>query len=182
MVLLGVAAVIGGVLVAPFLYPYWQARQQQGLVRPLREVTKYSATWLDYLTSTGRLHAATPLRAVYFMPPPHDVLFPGLTATALALVAVATGLAWRDRRARMLAAIGIAGVRAVARARDRALSLGLRPRAAPAGDPRAVTLRHPRAGRDRGPRRASGSRGCSSGSTGGGAGRGSSRRCSSWPP
>jgi hypothetical protein len=107
--ILGVAGIVAALLLAPFLYPYWLAREEQGLVRPIGEVARFSATWLDYLSSTGRLHSATPLRAIYLAPPPHDVLFPGVVATLLALVAVVTGEAWRHRRARMLAAIGLAG-------------------------------------------------------------------------
>jgi hypothetical protein len=99
-----------GLLLAPFLYPYWLARQEQGLVRGIDEVSRFSATWLDYLSSTSRLHSATPLRAFYLALPAHDVLFPGAAATLLAVVAIATRTAWRDPRARMLSLIGVAGV------------------------------------------------------------------------
>ena len=110
IVRLAVAGALGGVLVAPFLYPDHRARTDQGLIRPLEEVTRFSATWLDYLSSTGRLHSATPLRAAYLALPAHDVLFPGVTVSLLAFVAFGTGTAWRDRRARMLLAMAAAGV------------------------------------------------------------------------
>jgi len=110
IVLLAGAAAMAAAIVTPFLYPYWLAREEQGLVRPLAEVTRFSATWLDYLSSTSRLHTVTPLRAAYLALPAHDVLFPGIVATLLAALAVATGVAWRNPRARMLAALGLAGV------------------------------------------------------------------------
>jgi hypothetical protein len=110
LVLLAIGGAGAGLMLAPFLYPYWLARQDQGLVRGLDEVTRFSATWLDYLSSTSRLHSATPLRAFYVALPAHDVLFPGVVAAALAAVAVATGRAWRDPRARMLSAVGVSGL------------------------------------------------------------------------
>jgi hypothetical protein len=109
IVILAIGGLGAGLLLAPFLYPYWLARQEQGLVREIEEVTRFSATWLDYLSSTSRIHSATPLRAFYLALPAHDVLFPGAAATLLAAVAVATGLAWRDPRARMLSFMGVAG-------------------------------------------------------------------------
>ena len=110
IMMLCVAGACAGVVMVPFLYPYWQARQEQGLVRSLGEVTHFSSTWLDYLSSTGRLHSATVLRRFYLAQPPHDVLFPGVTVLALTLVALVSGLAWRDSRARMLLAVGITGI------------------------------------------------------------------------
>jgi hypothetical protein len=105
-----VGAACAGLVMVPFLYPYWLARQRQGLVRSIGEVTHFSATWLDYLSSTGRLHSATVLRRFYLAPPPHDVLFPGVTILALVLVAVVTRVAWQDPRARMLVAVALAGI------------------------------------------------------------------------
>src|SRR3954468_14231197 len=96
IVRLAVAGALAGLLMVPFLYPYYRARTEQGLIRSLEEVTRFSATWLDYLSSTGRLHSATPLRTAYLALPAHDVLFPGVTVSLLALVAFATGSAWRD--------------------------------------------------------------------------------------
>jgi hypothetical protein len=41
------AAVVAAAVLAPFLIPYWEARQQQGLTRSIGEVTAYSATGVE---------------------------------------------------------------------------------------------------------------------------------------
>lgn len=107
---LAVAAIVASMILAPFLWPYWQARQLQGLTRSLDEVLVYSAGWADYLTPASRLHMATPLGWFYRSGAGQDALFPGAVATLLAAYACVTGLAWRDRRARMWLAIGVAGL------------------------------------------------------------------------
>lgn len=108
--LLAAAAMIA-VLLAPLLWPYYLVSRDQGLSRPISEVGIYSAGWRDYLVTGGRLHYAWWSHVFYGT---RTALFPGITAVALALVAVAFG-AWRDSRARMVLAIGVMGV---------ALSLG----------------------------------------------------------
>ena len=50
------AGAIAGVLLAPFLYPYWLAHTQQGLSRTFDDVVMYSATWRDWLATGGTLH------------------------------------------------------------------------------------------------------------------------------
>jgi hypothetical protein len=107
---LAVAAVLAALVVGPFLIPYWLVRRDQGLVRPLQEISDYSATWVEYVTTAGRLHMLTPLKWGYLEGRGSDTLFPGIVATLLAVVACATGVAWKDRRARMCLAIAIAGV------------------------------------------------------------------------
>jgi hypothetical protein len=76
------------------------------LIRTIDDVRLYSAGWLDYLVTAGRLHF-TLWSHTFFAN--RTALFPGITATALALGAVASGVAWRDRRARMALAFGVAG-------------------------------------------------------------------------
>ena len=66
----------------------------------------YSASWQDYLATAGRLHYN--LWAYRFVN--RTALFPGFVAVTLALITIANGAAWRDRRARMLAAFGVLGV------------------------------------------------------------------------
>jgi hypothetical protein len=101
------ASLVVAALCLPFLIPYALVRAEQGVVRSMEEVALYSAVPADYLTTGGRLHywlwSARFFRAT-------DALFPGVTASLLGLTAVGLGIAWRDRRARMLLAAGVIGV------------------------------------------------------------------------
>jgi len=105
----GLASVV---VLAPFLWPYYVVSREQGLNRSIDEVALYSATWADYLATGGRLHYAWWSQAWFEGRTP---LFPGVVATLLAAAALFTADLRRDRRVRMFAAIGVAGV---------ALSLG----------------------------------------------------------
>jgi len=101
--LLLLAAVTAGVLLLPFMLPYRFVREEYQLVRSLREVTVFSAVPTDYLATGARIH--WPWAGGYFR---GDGLFPGVVALLAAGTALITGLAFRDRRARMWLAIGIA--------------------------------------------------------------------------
>jgi hypothetical protein len=104
--MLGLAAVVTGVMVAPFLYPYYLTQREQGLTRSLDEVALYSSSWRDYLSTAGRLHyAAWSHRFLEGS----TALFPGAVALALAFVALAVKPGLRDSRIRMAAAVGAAG-------------------------------------------------------------------------
>jgi len=105
--LAAVAAGIAAVLVAPFLYPYYVARQEQGLTRTLDEVARYSSTWRDYLSTAGRLHYGW---WSHRFAEGSTALFPGVVATALAAAGLFAAPGWRDARIRMAAAIGVAGL------------------------------------------------------------------------
>jgi hypothetical protein len=87
----------------PFLVPYLIVNRTQGLERPLEEVARYSAQLTDYLATGGRLHYA--LWSHQFFQ--RDALFPGIVGFGLAVVAIITGVADRDRRARMALVFGI---------------------------------------------------------------------------
>jgi hypothetical protein len=102
-----VAGLVGLALVAPALWPYYRVNQQQGLVRRLDEVARYSASFSDYLATAGRLHYAWWSHRLF---EGRTALFPGVVATLLATIAIVSGTAWRDRRARIALAFGIAGV------------------------------------------------------------------------
>lgn len=104
---LGLAGVAATLAVAPFLWPYYQVRSEQGLVRSLEEVTRYSARWQDYLATGARVHYDWWSHAFVNG---NAALFPGVIGVALAAVAVGSGLAWREPRARMAAAFGFVGV------------------------------------------------------------------------
>ncbi len=105
--LVGAAAIGCGLVLLPFLLPYYYAKTTQGLVRPFDEVAMYSAQWRDYLATGGRLHYALWSHAFFANATP---LFPGLTALGLALHAVAAGETWRDPRWRGVIAIGAVGM------------------------------------------------------------------------
>lgn len=104
VVLAGLVAVV---LLTPFLLPYVQAQRTQGLTRSLEETSRYAASWQDYLSAVGKVHYRTwsaPLWRGEGVP-----LFPGAVAALLALVACASGDAWRHRVARMWLAVAIVG-------------------------------------------------------------------------
>jgi hypothetical protein len=103
---LALAAGLSVLLLLPLLIPYARARAEQGLTRPVEEVALYSAKPRDYVTTVSRVHFGLWSRRFYEA---NDALFPGVIAVALAGVAMATGRAWRDARARMLLAIGLLG-------------------------------------------------------------------------
>lgn len=103
---LALAAAIAIIALVPFLLPYYRVRTTQGLVRTVDDVRLYSAGWADYLVTAANVHYRT-WSHLFFEG--RTSLFPGVTAVALSLVAIASGRAWRDRRARMALAFGLAG-------------------------------------------------------------------------
>jgi len=87
----------------PFLLPYLRVSREHGFTRPLAEVSLYSARLTDYLATGGRLHFNWWSHRFFV----RDALFPGVLASGLVLIAVAGGVAWNDRRARMAVAFGL---------------------------------------------------------------------------
>ncbi len=104
---LGVAAVGFGALVAPFLWPYYLAQQEQGLTRSLDEVARYSSTWRDYVATAGRIHFAA--WSHRFLDGA-TALFPGVVAILLAAVSCAGWRCVKDPRSRMCLAFGLTGL------------------------------------------------------------------------
>jgi hypothetical protein len=104
--LLAITGAVAALLLLPFVLPYYRAQTEQGMLRSIDEVRHYSASWIDYLATAGRLHVD--LWSHRYLRD-HTALFPGLTALALGLLALGTGIAWRDRRARMALAFGAMG-------------------------------------------------------------------------
>jgi hypothetical protein len=102
-----VAGIAAGLVLAPFLYPYWQAHTQQGLSRTFDEVVMYSATWRDWLSTGGTLHYRLWSHRWFGAT---SALFPGVAVALLASRALVSGVAWRDPRARMALAIGLLGL------------------------------------------------------------------------
>jgi hypothetical protein len=103
---LGVATALAAIALVPFLLPYYHANQDLGLTRSLSDAGMYGATWRDYLSTPSRL--MFPLWSYRFFM--GTALFPGAVGLALAAVALARGDAFRDPRARMCLAVGLAGV------------------------------------------------------------------------
>jgi uncharacterized membrane protein SirB2 len=101
--LLLLSASVAAVLLMPFLLPYVRVSRQQGFTRPLAEVALYSARLADYLSTGGRLHYS--LWSYRFFD--REALFPGVIASAFVIAAIVSGVAWRDRRARMAVAFGL---------------------------------------------------------------------------
>jgi len=101
--LLVFAALLSVVVLTPFLLPYLRVSRGQGFTRPLAEVALYSATWTDYLATGGRIHFDVWSHRFF----DREGLFAGIVGAGLTLVALGTGVAWRDRRARMAVAFGL---------------------------------------------------------------------------
>ena len=103
---LAVAAVVCVIVLAPFLYPYYEVGRGGTLTHTVTEISHYSATWRDYLATGGRLHFGW-----WSQPFMTDTaLFPGVVALVLAAMAIGSGELARDRRARMAATIAIVGL------------------------------------------------------------------------
>lgn len=101
------AAAIAVVICAPFLFQYYRVQHDQGLTRSVEEVRLYSGVWQNFVATGARLHFETWNAPWYHAA--NSAAFPGVVPWLLAIVAIATGLAWRDRRARMWLAIGLVG-------------------------------------------------------------------------
>ncbi|MCC7031375.1 MAG: hypothetical protein IT179_00915 [Acidobacteria bacterium] len=104
---LALAGVLAVAALAPFLWPYYLVSRDQGLVRSLDEVRLYSAGWLDYMATAGRLHYDWWSHHIF---EGRTALFPGVVGLLLAGVAIADAPVRRDPRARMALAIGLTGL------------------------------------------------------------------------
>jgi PA14 domain-containing protein len=100
------AAGLAGVILLPFLLPYWHLYEEQGLSRSLAEVRMYSASWTDYLMTPGRLHYAWWSHRFGR----GTALFPGFVGLGLTGLAIWLGGAMKNQRARMCLAAGLCGV------------------------------------------------------------------------
>ena len=70
-----VAGLISIVVLAPFLWPYYQVNREYGLARSADVVTQYNAGWRDYLVTGGRMHYAWWSHRLY---EGRTALFPGI--------------------------------------------------------------------------------------------------------
>jgi hypothetical protein len=101
-----VAGLVSMVVLAPFLWPYFQVNREYGLARSADVVTQYNAGWRDYLATGGRIHYAWWSHRLF---EGRTALFPGFVAVTLAVGGVFSGRSLRDPRVRMVLAIGILG-------------------------------------------------------------------------
>jgi hypothetical protein len=100
---LGAAALLATAALLPVLLPYWRL-WNEGFARSVDEAVRYSALPRDYLTTPSRIlglagHAGG-----------DTSLFPGILSSLLALFAMASGVAFADRRARMCLVAGVTGI------------------------------------------------------------------------
>ena len=102
-VLLLLSAAVAALALTPFLLPYLRVSREQGFTRSVAEVSEFSAHLTDYLATAGRLHFSLWSHRFF----KSDALFPGIIATGLTITTIGTGVAWRDRRARMAVAFGV---------------------------------------------------------------------------
>jgi hypothetical protein len=104
--LLALSGAAASLALLPFMWPYIEARREQEMFgRTLPEIAKFSARLTDYLATGGTIHNLT-WSGQFFR---SDGLFPGFVGLALTLAAVFSGVAFRDGRARMALAFGVAG-------------------------------------------------------------------------
>ena len=101
------AGALAIVAVGPFLWPYYVVSRDQGMTRTVDEVRLYSAGWLDYLTTGGRLHYAAWSSPFFDGRTP---LFPGVLGFVLAGAGLAHREVRQNPRVRMMVAIAIVGV------------------------------------------------------------------------
>ncbi|MCM3878592.1 MAG: hypothetical protein ND807_00650 [Vicinamibacterales bacterium] len=103
----GAAALLSAVVLSPFLLPYLQARgEQEMFVRTLDQIGRFSASWVNYLATGGTFHIRT-WSAPFWVRGGGDGLFPGVVGLAMTIVAMATGVAFADKRARMALVFGV---------------------------------------------------------------------------
>jgi hypothetical protein len=105
--MVALAAGLAALALLPFILPYWRAYHDQGMTRSLVDALWFSASPGDYLETPGRLHWTW---WSYRWWTSGNALFPGVLGLTLTAVAIVTGVAFRDARARMCLAMGACGV------------------------------------------------------------------------
>jgi hypothetical protein len=106
---LGLAAAVTSLVVLPVLWPYREVNAYHGLRRSLEGVAAFSANPWSYLVTTARWHYDAWSHRL-FGTASYEVLFPGVTAVALASLAVAAARGHLARaRIRMALAVALVG-------------------------------------------------------------------------
>lgn len=100
------AVACSALALVPLLVPYWRVSREHGFTRGLEGMRFYAASLTDFLATPARIHMAA-WSAGFFR---GNAYFPGALALALAALALVSGVAFRDSRARMCLAAGAAGI------------------------------------------------------------------------
>jgi hypothetical protein len=103
---LAIAVGCSALVLVPLLLPYLRVSRDYGFTRGIGGMSFYAANLTDFLATPARIHMAT-WSAGFFR---GNAYFPGALALALAAVALISGVAFRDSRARMCLAAGAAGL------------------------------------------------------------------------
>ena len=113
---MALAGVVGAILVAPVVWPYWQSSQREGFGRNLFEAAAHAASWQSYTQvppdnllygRTGLLRSRAPLPGQRDRRHVEHQMFPGLVLIGLAALGLWRG--WRsDQRPVVVAAAAIA--------------------------------------------------------------------------
>jgi hypothetical protein len=104
------AGVTSAIIMAPYLYFYYEVHRLTGFSRPIEDAQYYAGSWVDYLKTGSYIHFN--LWAYRFWPHSESTTFPGVVTLALVAAALTYPETRRDLRVRMClaAAIGCAGV------------------------------------------------------------------------
>ncbi len=100
-----VAGLVATVLLAPYLFAYYEMHRLTGFERNIVHAERGAASWQDYLSTVSRVHYS--LWSHAFVGRSIAPAFPGITAIALLLFAFARPETRRDARLRMCAAAAI---------------------------------------------------------------------------
>jgi hypothetical protein len=91
----GMAALVGAVVVLPLFVPYRLLQRSGGFYRPLAETDRYAADWHSYLASAGRAHEWM----LPYVRPWRDIAFPGFVALFFGVGRLVTAFRLRGRPA-----------------------------------------------------------------------------------
>lgn len=97
--LLALSILVWAAVAGPVLAQYVLVSREQGFSRNAAETRLYASRWTDYLYTGAHVHSWWSPRR---FGDSQAANFPGVVATALAVVAVARRRAWHDSRVRML--------------------------------------------------------------------------------
>jgi hypothetical protein len=111
--LLGLGAVTGVAIMAPYLLAYLHLHQLRGFERTAGDAEQFAGAWTDYLSTGSRFHH--PLWSHTYFEAATSASFPGIVGLLLAGLALAWPETRRDARVRMALA-GAVGCAAVAMA------------------------------------------------------------------
>ncbi len=100
------AAIVSAIVLFPYLLPYWTVYRQQGVATGAATATSSGAIWAHYLGTPSRIDYAV-FSHKYFA---GVALFPGVIGLVLTALALGTGQAFRDARARMCLRVGVCGL------------------------------------------------------------------------